>query len=207
MRGALIAFGALLLPLVLAGNATRLLLGDWFLRQEYGGSAGGGFSAEQRLELGQRGLEAVRPGGKGLSLLRDGAFNNAEVRHLADVADLLDHIYTLHLLATAALLVLLIFAQRGPLLLGGGLATLGLAALSGVYALSGFDSFFAGFHELLFNGNWRFPSDSTLIRLYPEWFWHDAVLWFVALVAAQAIIAVGVGWLLWRRGSRHGRAA
>lgn len=178
------------------------------MRQEYGGRAGGGFSAEQRLELGQRGLEAVRPGGKGLSLLREGSFNNAEIRHLADVAALLDRLYTLHLLVTALVLVLLVFDvffRRGQLLLGGGLATLGLAALSGAYALSGFDSFFTGFHELLFSGNWRFPSGSTLIRLYPKWFWHDAVLWFVALVAAQAILAAGVGWLLWCR--RHGRTA
>lgn len=197
-RSALSALGVFLLPLVFVGNAVRLLLGDWFLRYEYGRQEAQGLDPSERLELGRRGLEAVRPGGKGLSLLREGAFTNAEVRHLADVAELLERLYVLHLAALVACVLLLLWDRRGTLLLSGALATCGLLALAGLSLLGGFDSFFAGFHGLLFDGNWRFASDSTLIRLYPEWFWQEAAAVAGALIGGQALLALGAGWL-WRR--------
>jgi hypothetical protein len=45
-------------------------------------------------------------------------------------------------------------------------------ALAVAAALSDFATFFAGFHGLFFkSGTWTFPSDSLLIRLFPERFW------------------------------------
>lgn len=199
MRGrAISVLGAVVVPLVFAGNAARLLLGDWFLRYEYGRHEASSFAPDERLELGQRGLEAVRPGGEGLSLLREGPFTEAEVRHLADVAGLLERLYLCQLLALAALALLLLLDRTGRALWSGALTTLAVLALAGLSLLGGFDAFFTGFHELLFAGNWRFPSDSTLIRLYPEWFWQDAVAAAAALLGVQALIALAVGWL-WRR--------
>lgn len=211
-KRALVALFALILPLLFIGNATRLLCGDWFLRYEYSSHPSAG--AETLLELGLRGLEAVRPGGDGLSLLRQvrlevgeggSAFTNAEIRHMADVARLLEDVYGLHLLAAGAALALLALLGRrhlGQALVLGGLATLSLALLVGVYALVGFSSFFTSFHELLFDGNWRFPNESTLILVYPEWLWRDAAQAAVGLVLAQAASAVGLGLLL-RRHEQH----
>lgn len=66
----------------------------------------------------------------------------------------------------------------------GGLTAVGLTASAAFVALVGFDRFFAGFHTLFFEpGTWVFPSDSLLIRLFPEQFWVAAAAAWAALVA------------------------
>lgn len=51
----------------------------------------------------------------------------------------------------------------------------GFVALALLVALTNFDAFFAAFHSLFFAaGTWTFPSDSLLIRLFPEQFWSSA---------------------------------
>jgi integral membrane protein (TIGR01906 family) len=68
-------------------------------------------------------------------------------------------------------------------------------------ALVDFDAFFSAFHSLFFAaGTWTFPSDSLLIRLFPEAFWSTAGLVWGVLVAVFALLYGLLGWLL--RGSR-----
>jgi len=87
-------------------------------------------------------------------------------------------------------------------LVAGGLLTLGLVALLGVYMLVNFDSFFVQFHEALFEGDsWRFRSSDTLIRLYPDAFWSDFGGVLAVLTVLQAILLAGGCWW-WLRRSR-----
>lgn len=75
----------------------------------------------------------------------------------------------------------------------------GLVAFAGLLGLTDFDALFARFHTLFFAaGTWVFPSDSLLIRLFPEQFWITAgVSWAVLVVAVAALYAL-CGWLLGR---------
>jgi integral membrane protein (TIGR01906 family) len=80
-----------------------------------------------------------------------------------------------------------------------------LAAMSS--ATVDFDTFFVTFHGLFFApGTWVFPSDSVLIRLFPEPFWMAAGIAWGALVVV-ACTAYVIGWALLRRGPRVGRTA
>ena len=69
----------------------------------------------------------------------------------------------------------------------GAVVSAGSVVLVGLFALLDFDTFFAGFHALFFEpGTWQFPSDSVLIRLFPERFWVVAAASWAALIAAVA---------------------
>jgi integral membrane protein (TIGR01906 family) len=73
-----------------------------------------------------------------------------------------------------------------------------LVAIAGaaVMAMSGFDSAWESFHEVIFSGNWRFnPVTDRLIQIYPPAFWQEIVFLIGLLVVAEAaliLIATGV---------------
>ena len=60
-------------------------------------------------------------------------------------------------------------------------------------AVLDFDTFFSAFHGLFFEpGTWTFPSDSVLIRLFPEAFWIAAgASWATLVLVAAAGYQVG----------------
>jgi integral membrane protein (TIGR01906 family) len=65
----------------------------------------------------------------------------------------------------------------------GGVLSAALVVVAGLVALIDFDTFFSAFHGLFFEpGTWQFPSDSVLIRLFPEPFWTSAGLAWALLV-------------------------
>jgi len=222
-RGAVVAAVvlALAVPPVLLGNAVRVIASDWFLRHEYAGTPASevGMTDAERLELGRTGLSSVRPGGAGIEALRaarlDGgpAFTAREVAHMDDVRGVFAGLYRLQVaaLVVALLLVVLLLAAGATRMLalglaGGGALTVALGAFVGIYAAIGFDSFFTWFHGLFFEGStWEFPSSSTLIRIYPEWFWQAAVAWLAGLVLAQAFALIAGG--LWAVRRERRRAA
>jgi integral membrane protein (TIGR01906 family) len=64
-------------------------------------------------------------------------------------------------------------------------------------ALIDFDTFFSAFHGLFFEpGTWTFPSDSVLIRVFPEPFWTAAGTAWALLV----LLAAGAYGYAWRAG-------
>jgi uncharacterized membrane protein len=72
-----------------------------------------------------------------------------------------------------------------------------MLAVLGVVAAVAFGLAFEVFHRLLFpGGNWAFPADSNLIRLYPIAFWQLSV-------AALGLLAGGAGALTWWIGRRR----
>lgn len=79
---------------------------------------------------------------------------------------------------------------------GGEGLVVGLIAV-GTFALVAFDAAFTLFHEIFFpGGNWAFPAQSNLIRLYPEPFWE-------LTTAALGILAGAGGVLVWFLGRRR----
>jgi integral membrane protein (TIGR01906 family) len=73
----------------------------------------------------------------------------------------------------------------------GGMVTVVALVVVGVFAAVAFDAAFTLFHEIFFpGGNWAFPADSLLIRLYPYAFWELSA-------AALGILGVGSGLVVW----------
>ena len=145
-------------------------------------------------------------------------YNHREVEHMRDVKGLVRGTY---LVALATLLYLLMFKGVGyyrgrwgfapkmaRLGLWGGLLTLGIVALVGLFALAGFDSLFLLFHRISFaNDLWQLdPRTDYLLIMFPLGFWFDATM-RVALTTiggALLLVAVSGGYLLYfkRRAAR-----
>jgi len=203
------ALVAVALPVLFTGNALLILLLPWLPAFQY---ALPGFPADslgltgaERLELADTGVRSIWPVGPGPELLEtarlpDGApaFTVAEISHMEDVRAVVRGAMLAWLLALLAFLVGAVLPGRGRHLaraaLAGGLLTAGLVGVVGLVGLVSFDFFFDAFHSVLFErGTWEFPTDSTLIRLYPERFWMTAALIGAGLILVQAAAAVVIG--------------
>ena len=140
-------------------------------------------------------------------------FNRREVAHMRDVKGLVQGTYWVALLS--GLLILAVagagFARRrwayadtlARLLRDGGLLTLALVALVGIFALVGFDALFLLFHRISFaNDLWQLnPRTDYLLLMFPIGFWFDATLRvaLTAIAGALVCVAAGVGWRWWGR--------
>lgn len=78
----------------------------------------------------------------------------------------------------------------------GGIGLAVVLLVLGIFAALAFETAFTLFHEIFFpGGNWAFPADSNLIRLYPEAFWELSS----AALGVLSIVGGLVVWLLARR--------
>lgn len=148
-------------------------------------------------------LSELAPGGEPL-------FTDGEVSHMVDVKSVVlwAMLIGVVLLVITLILALLLRAWRpGGVargLFAGAWVTLGLIIAVAVLAIIDWQLFFAEFHRLLFaDGTWTFPSDSTLIQLYPEQFWIDAGIAVVALTVLFALILLIATWPTRRRRARR----
>ena len=140
-------------------------------------------------------------------------FNQREVVHMRDVKGLVRGVYLSAGASMAYILAVAIggFAgfgraftmQLAGLLLWGGLLTLALLLILGLFAAVGFDSLFLKFHQLSFSNDfWQLdPSRDYLIIMFPLGFWFDATMHVAATSVISAIGLSGVsgGYLLYRR--------
>jgi integral membrane protein (TIGR01906 family) len=211
--GLLIAVIAAAVPLIVLGNALVVLLIPWFAHFQY---AMPGFPADPfglagsaREDLGGLGIRSIWPVGPGPDLLVDArlpdgtlAFSRGEIRHMADVRDLVRVSFALWLAALAAAAAaawgLGRVRRRDDIRRGLGIGaaiTVVALAVAGLAMAIDFEAVFDGFHRLLFEeGTWTFSDDETLRRLYPDAFWGIAAGLFAGLAVAQA-----AGLLLWSR--------
>ena len=127
-----------------------------------------------------------------------------EAAHMRDVQVVL---YGFLLVALASVVFVVAALVRGSrdatrwraVARGGAGIVVGVIAL-GVLAFVAFDTVFTLFHEIFFpGGNWAFPADSNLIRLYPELFWELSA-------AALGVLAVGGGIAIWFLARRRAAA-
>jgi hypothetical protein len=129
------------------------------------------------------------------------AYTADEAGHLRDVRLVL---YVFLALAAASAVLVLAVAWRQShdaavwraIGRGGAALVIGLLVLAVVGAVA-FGFAFEIFHRVLFpGGNWAFPADSNLIRLYPIAFWQLSA-------TALGVIAGTGGLAAWLIGRRH----
>ena len=202
------------IPFVLLVLALRLVTLPWFPRVVYAlpffPADAYGFDRAERIALAGRCIDELNLPQGPLRLrqarLPDGspAFTAGEIAHLDDVRRLYDRLTRVALLLGLVALALQPAAKReagrqavGKAVALGGWLSLGTLAGAALLMAAGWERFFVGLHELFFSaGTWRFPYESTLIRLFPELFWQlgaAAVTVCWVLLAAGAI-ALGRAW-------------
>jgi integral membrane protein (TIGR01906 family) len=133
-------------------------------------------------------------------------FNEREITHMADVKDVINVVFNA-VWVTGAILVVVVaggFFLLGreflPLLRAGILwstiAGLTTAAIFGLATLIDFNTTFRLFHEVTFrNDFWKLsPSQSLLLRLFPQGFWFAATLILVVVTAIELGLVYGAAW-------------
>ena len=140
-------------------------------------------------------------------------YNQREVDHMRDVKGLVRGTY---LVAFVTLLYLLLYKGIGyyfrrwafamsmaRLGLWGGLLTLAIVALVGLFALVGFDSLFLLFHQISFaNDLWQLDARTDyLLIMFPQGFWFDATLRvaLTTIIGAVLLVALSGGYLIYFR--------
>ena len=122
-------------------------------------------------------------------------YTSDEVAHLRDARAVL---YLFVALAVAALVFIVASLIHRPhdarrwraVARGGAGLAIGAVVVGGVGFLA-FDAAFELFHRVFFpGGNWEFPADSNMIRLYPYAFWQ-------LTAAALGVLCVIGGGLVW----------
>lgn len=184
----------ILIPIVLVLTSVRLVMTPAFVYVEYHTpnfpADTYGFTRQDRLYWSWFALDYLL-NDAGIEYLDDLQFpngspvyNEAELRHMADVKNVAQDALVVWYLTLAVILVLGVWAWFGGWwgnysqgLRRGGQFTLILVGLTLLVVLIGFGIFFVAFHDVFFDpGTWRFAFSDTLIRLFPERFWRDTFL-------------------------------
>jgi integral membrane protein (TIGR01906 family) len=219
VAGALAAVLIVCLPFFLALTSLLPLITPLFLRIQYARPdvpASTRFIPEQRLAFAAASAHYL-VSGEDIDYLAgletdDGQplFNERELTHMVDVKVLLRQAILLDLvlgaLVAASLGILLSLPElrsRTPLyLFAASLVAPGLAVSSLIIVPLRFQWFFVEFHHVFFEGEtWLFPRTDTLIQLFPEQFWFNALQSWLLLVILVSL-AIGVGSYLWMRRRR-----
>lgn len=206
----------LALPWFLALTSLLPLVSPVFLRFQYARPdvpPSSRFSPEERQAFAEASAHYLLSGEDidYLANLRTGdgspLFNERELTHMVDVKVLLGKAIKLDVLLGLVIAASLgfLFSQketrhRAPrYLLIAALVGPALAALALVVVPLQFQWFFVEFHHVFFEGEtWLFPRTDTLIQLFPEMFWFNALqAWLVLTITASAIVAIGA--YLWMR--------
>ena len=214
----------LAVPIVLAVTGIRVVTHDEYVQALYdhGGIPGDryGLTEAQRARLAETGLRSILPSSPdGIDVLREArlpngvpAFDQRELRHMADVRTLVSHAYRLQLLLLVAIgaLALLLGVSAStravvPVALArGAVLTVGIALVVAIVSATRYDVFETTFHGLFFDGDsWRFDETETLRRLYPDRFWLDTAITVGALAVIQALALLPLA-RIW---ARHAGAA
>jgi len=211
-------FVTLAIPILLVIGSVRVVMTRTWLFWEYTRPGltvdSYGFNVKDRLTYGPYGIDYLieqkpikyladvrLPAAKCLFVTTDAtdcaAFTEDELGHMADVQRVTSTAFTVGLLVlvigSVSAFMLWHYARRRfyTALRDGGVLTLGLIVTIVLLASVAWDAFFDQFHALFFTaGTWQFDFSQTLIRLYPEQFWFDAVLSVGVLVIAGALALI-----------------
>ncbi len=206
------------LPILLVAISLRIVTGHWFVRWEYNKASFPpdpfGLSTAARTRLAEVCVDYLATNAD-ISLLADlqlpggePAFNERELRHMADVQTVYSRLMLAGLVAALVAvggIAALLTKRRAhryaaeALLRGGGL-TVGLLLIVGAIMLLSWGEFFTAFHRVFFEGDsWTFPYSDTLIRLFPMRFWMDVAILIVGLLSVTATVTGVIGWIwTWR---------
>ena len=120
--------------------------------------------------------------------------NERELLHFEDVLTIVAgsrRVFWGALVALGLLLGLLFRFEGSQVALdsvrGGALWTLGLLALLALGMVFAFGLVFTGFHQIFFDPNtWTFRFSDTFIRLYPQRFWQDVIMYVIGLTFLES---------------------
>lgn len=166
------------------------------------------FDAQDRRHFAAESIEYERGNRNFEQFQALGVYNDRELNHMVDVRVLIAEVSTFQAMDGVLLLVLLAtlislpatraLATQG--LFGGGLLTILLFGGVGLFAATGFNTFFTDFHRIFFSGDtWLFNYSDSLIQFYPERFWFDTSLYLAGLTMVEAIVVGAIGWLWGKR--------
>jgi integral membrane protein (TIGR01906 family) len=128
-------------------------------------------------------------------------FTAEETIHMQDVRSLVQTMFTVQVLAVAAILTLVVVMIAlwpvrvlAAAMLWGAVFTGVVMAAMGVLAVTGFDAAWSQFHGIAFtNDLWQLDPDTDhLIQMYPEAFWQEATLLIGGLIMLQVVIIAAV---------------
>ncbi len=130
-------------------------------------------------------------------------YTYSEAAHLRDARSLLWIGIVLAVLSAGLIAAALIHrpkdARRWRAVARGGAGLAVGAVVVGVVGYFAFDTLFVLFHEVFFpGGNWEFPPDSNMIRLYPYPFWELTAL----ALGVLCVVGGGAVWFVARRRAR-----
>ncbi len=183
----------LVIPFWFLIGSVRLLVTSEYMRVEYNKADFPedlfGFSKEQRINFASENVRYLREN-LPISALENqknegqALYNLRELSHMVDVQDVYQFFWTFWKVISAiiGLVAILSLTWRrnwrafASALRIGGFGTAIFIALIGFLAFIGWDTWFLIFHKLFFtDGTWTFNLSDTLIRLFPQKFWVDAV--------------------------------
>ncbi|HJX78764.1 TIGR01906 family membrane protein [Glutamicibacter sp.] len=212
---------AIIFPVLTLIAAIRLVATPAFLAMAYARpgfpSDRFGFTDPERLTYGSYGVDYLNnfAGPEYLSGLKlptgSTMFTAQEVQHMLDVKNLIGLGYVIGaVLAVLAIVFIVYLANRYAggvrrALFAGAIVTVVLFAAVAALAITGWNTFFTGFHNLFFSeGTWTFNVSDTLIRLYPEQFWMDSAVAIGVLMVLTVLVVLIACWPTARRreGSR-----
>jgi len=211
------------LPLALELLNARILMSDAYLQWEYNRPDFSpdpyGFSTQDRLKYAPLALGYLFNSAD-ISFLGDQTFPDGSplyseraLSHMHDVKLVTQGLtrfgVALIIVTILCIIVLAISAETRPglykALLWGSILTVVVIILALIVTATSFEWLFTEFHHLFFTGNtWLFPTNDTLIRLFPEQFWLDA---FALMFGGAMLEAIILGIVMWRMGRRKPSAA
>ena len=205
-----------LLPFWILIGSVRLLVTSDYMRVEYNRAGFPedlfGFNKEQRIGFASENVRYLRDN-LPISTLEEQniqgqpLYNTRELKHMEDVQNVYQFFWKAWIAISVmiGLIFILTLTLRGnwrtfsSAIKLGGFGTAGLIAIVGILAFIGWDTWFLIFHKLFFtSGSWTFNFSDTLIRLFPQKFWMDAVFTVSGLSLIIGLLTGFVG-RIWQK--------
>ena len=136
-------------------------------------------------------------------------FTEREISHLKDVSRLVSWIKYISIVALIVLAISLywIIQQKKPenelelvikkMLFYSGIITIAIIIIFSLLAFIDFTAFFTGFHKIFFpRGNYMFPNDYLLIKLFPSTFFLSAFKKIILQSLVTGIIFLGASFVI-----------
>jgi integral membrane protein (TIGR01906 family) len=170
------------------------------------------FNDKDRFYYGSESIEYVR-GNRTLEQFKAlGVYDDREIKHMIDVRVLVDQVKIVDPIIGILLVVALValasraatraLAARG--LFRGAVLTIALFVAAGIFAVTGFNTFFTLFHRVFFQGDtWLFNYTDSLIQYYPLPFWFATIISLVVSTLIEAVIIGGIGWWWGKRAAKQ----
>lgn len=161
---------------------------------------------ELRLSIAKLGLSSVLSDRGMEEFIRSGLFNYREIKHMEDVKNLLEVLFTFLYFGLplwfAGILSLRRSKDVGKVIFFGSLLLELFVLFVIVSSITSYEWLFVAFHNVFFDPySWRFSDEDMLLRVYPMDLWFKATIFTAGGVFLLNIFLQLIGFILWRKGS------